>query len=88
MGPCIRPVPGLGLVRVPAVPIHRGDHSVRGDLSGDPEPPVGPVGTLGRFHVLPESQGWQRVLISDAALQRFRVGGGQPGQRIGNQGGD
>jgi hypothetical protein len=35
--------PGLALAGVPGVPVHRGDHPVRGGLPGDPAPPVRPV---------------------------------------------
>ena len=49
-----------GLVRVPGLGVHGGDDPVRGDLPGDPPPPVGAVGALGRFHVLPGDQRQQR----------------------------
>ena len=45
---------------MPGLRVHRGDHPVRGDLAGDPPPPVGPVGALGGFHVLPGHQRQQR----------------------------
>ena len=48
-----------GLVRVPGLGVHHRDHPIRCDPVGDPPPPVGPVRTLGRFHVLPGDQGQQ-----------------------------
>lgn len=76
---------GLGLVRVPGVRIHGGDHPVRCDLPGDTPPPVGAVRILGRFHVLPGDQCQQRIRIGRPALQRLGIDGGQQRQRIGDQ---
>src|SRR5207249_5325681 len=56
------PVPaGLGrLAGVPRLRVHDGDDPVLGDLTGDAPPPVGAIGTLGRFNVLPSDQRQQR----------------------------
>jgi hypothetical protein len=62
-------LPGLGFMRVPGSGVNGGDHPVRGDLPGNPPPPVGPVRVIGRFHVLPGDEGKQRVRIGRLALQ-------------------
>jgi hypothetical protein len=64
-------LPGLGLVRAPGVGVHGGDHPVRSDLMGDAPPPVGPIGVLGRFHVLPGDECQQRVRISRLTVHRL-----------------
>ena len=47
---------GAGLVRVPGLGIHGGDHPLRGHLPGDAPASVGAIGALGGFDVLPGDQ--------------------------------
>ena len=72
------PVPALrlALAGMPGLGVHRADHPVRGDLPGDPPPPVGPVRVLGGLHVLPgdQRQQPQRVRRRLVPLRRARAG--------------
>jgi hypothetical protein len=63
-----------GLAGVAGVRVDGGDDPVGGDLAGDPSAPVGAVGALGGFHVLPSDQGQQRQRRLGPLVQR-RVGG-------------
>ncbi len=46
----------LALAGMPCLAVHGADHPVRGDLPGDPPPPIGPIGVLSGLHVLPGHQ--------------------------------
>ena len=87
------PVPALGLALagMPGLRIDGADHAIRGDLAGNPPPPVGAVAALGRFHVLPghQRQQPQRACCCLIPLRRIRARElGQHRQRVVHQGAD
>lgn len=59
--------PVHGLVRVPGVGVHGGDHPVFGDPAGDAPAPVGAVAVFGRLHVLAGHQRQQRHQVNTVA---------------------
>ena len=58
-----------GLVRMPGVGIHGGDHPVRRYLPGDLPPPVGAIRALDRLDVLPGHQRQQRHRVRATRVQ-------------------
>jgi hypothetical protein len=75
-------------VHVPTLRIDRGDHPIRSDFPGDAPASVGPVRTLGWFHVLPSDQRQQRQRLSRLVVQ-FDIGQGTGhAQRVAHQRGN
>ena len=86
----LEPVPVLlaGLVGVPGVGVDGGDHPVRRGPPGDPPPPVGAVGALGRFDVLAGHQRQQRHRfgrLPTLGLDRVEVQSVQQGEGVADQ---
>ncbi len=68
----------LRFAGMPRLAVHGADHPVRGNLPRDPPPPIRPVASLGRFHVLPgdQRQKPQRVRRRLVPLRRARANEG------------
>ena len=65
---------------MPRLQIDGADHAIRGDLAGNPPPPVGPVAALGGFHVPPGHQRQQPKRIRRCVIPLRRIRAGQLGQ--------
>ena len=76
------------LVRMAGVRVDGRDHPIRGDLPGDPPPPIRPIGTVRRFHVLTGDQRQQRDRVLLPLIKIGTLQGTQDRVRVGHEAGD